>query len=138
LFAVRVAGNILGSDCVGSMDYAVTHLPSVRLLAVVGHTGCGAVQAAVDAYIAPNTYLGLSANLPLRRIVDTVIPAVHGADVGLRNHYGPVVVSRTGYRRALVDAAVVVNAATAADAMQRIFTEHIGERLGAAFGVYDL
>ncbi|HNL52432.1 MAG TPA: carbonic anhydrase, partial [Actinomycetota bacterium] len=39
LFAVRVAGNILGSDCVGSIDYAVTHLPSVRLLAVVGHTG---------------------------------------------------------------------------------------------------
>ena len=36
------------------------------------------------------------------------------------------------------DAAVVVNAAIAADAMQRIFAEHLGERLGAAFGVYDL
>lgn len=138
LFAVRVAGNILGSDCVGSMDYAITHLPSVRLLAVVGHTGCGAVQAAVDAYVAPNTYLGLSANLPLRRIVDTVVPAVHGADVGLREHYGPDVALRPGYRAALVDAAVVVNAAIAADAMQRIFAEHLGERLGAAFGVYDL
>lgn len=138
LFVVRVAGNILGADCVGSMDYAVTQLNSVRLLAAVGHTGCGAVQAAVGAYLEPQTYLRLSANLPLRRIVDTIMPAVRGADLALREHYGPQVAQREGFFPALIDAAVVLNAAVAADAMQRIFAEHLGERLGVAFGVYDL
>ena len=54
-FAVRVAGNVLGAECVGSLDFAVTQLPSIRVVAVVGHTGCGAVGAmegAVERTIA--------------------------------------------------------------------------------------
>ena len=46
LFVVRVAGNVPGTECLGSLDYAVAHLASLRLLTVVGHTGCGAVTAA--------------------------------------------------------------------------------------------
>jgi carbonic anhydrase len=48
LFVVRVAGNT-GSDpvLVGSMEYSVLTFGSV-LLMVLGHTECGAVEAAVD------------------------------------------------------------------------------------------
>ena len=138
VFAVRVAGNVLGGDCVGSIDFALTNLPSVRLVAVVGHTGCGAVQAAVDAYQDPQKYLGLAANLPLRGIVDAVMPAVRGADAALRAHFGEQVVDTPGFRAALVDASVVLNAATAGAAVQRIFARHLSDELAVVFGVYDL
>ncbi len=49
LFVVRVAGNGLGSEVLGSLKYAVDHLGgSLKLIVVLGHSGCGAVSAAVD------------------------------------------------------------------------------------------
>ena len=47
IFTVRVAGNVVGESVVGSIEYAVEHL-GIRLLVVLGHSGCGAVQAALD------------------------------------------------------------------------------------------
>jgi carbonic anhydrase len=138
LFVVRVAGNVLGAECVGSIDYAIGHLPSVRLLAVVGHTSCGAVGAAVDAYLDPSSYLGLSANLPLRAIVDAIVPTVRAADLALRDGHGDGVGDLPGFRAALLDSAVVLNAAVGADAVQRLFAEHLGDTLGVGFGVYNL
>ena len=46
LFAVRVAGNIVDNASLGSLEYAVKHL-GVPLIIVLGHSGCGAVQAAM-------------------------------------------------------------------------------------------
>lgn len=138
LFVVRVAGNTLGDPCVGSLDFAIQRLESVRAVAVVGHTGCGALSAAVDAYLTPQHYLELSASLPLRGIVDAVLPAVRGADTVLRGHHGPEVVQRARYREALIDAAVVVNAAVTAEALTRVFAAHLGETLRVVFGVYHL
>ncbi len=126
-----MAGNVLGAECVGSLDYAVSHLPSLRLLAVVGHTGCGAVGAAVDAYLDPTTYLALSANLPLRAIVDAIMPAVRGAARALRLEHSTDVVRRAGYRAALVDTCVVINSAVAADAIHRMFKDSLGRFLGS-------
>ncbi len=47
VFTVRVAGNIAGPDEQGSLDYAAEHL-GVPVIMVLGHTGCGAVGAAVS------------------------------------------------------------------------------------------
>lgn len=46
LFTVRVAGNIVDNASLGSLEYAVQHL-SVPLVVVLGHSSCGAVQAAM-------------------------------------------------------------------------------------------
>jgi carbonic anhydrase len=138
LFAVRVAGNVLGSECVGSLDYAVANLASVRLLAVIGHTGCGAVTAAVEAYLDPTAYLGISGNLPLRAIVDAILPAVRAADRSLQAVHGADVQHLPGFRAALVDTAVVLNAAGGAEAIADLFSARLGGSLGVAFGVYDL
>jgi len=46
LFVVRVAGDIVDNASLGSLEYAVEHL-GVPLILVLGHSGCGAVQAAV-------------------------------------------------------------------------------------------
>jgi carbonic anhydrase len=48
LFVIRVAGNVISTDVVGSLEYAEHHL-NVPLLVVLGHEGCGAVTAALDA-----------------------------------------------------------------------------------------
>src|SRR3954449_9207978 len=52
LFVVRAAGNGLGSDALGSLRYAAEHLGgSLKLIVVLGHSGCGAVSAAVDVFL---------------------------------------------------------------------------------------
>ena len=48
LFVIRIAGNVISTDVVGSLQYAEHHL-HVPLLVVLGHEGCGAVTAALDA-----------------------------------------------------------------------------------------
>ena len=137
-FTVRVAGNVFATECIGSFDYAVAHIPTIRLLGVVGHTGCGAVGAAVGAYLDIGDYLGVAGNLALRAIIDEIMAAVRGADEALRHRYGADVYRMPGYRAALTEVAVVLNAAFVADAVQRMFASRLGETLGVAFGVYDL
>lgn len=54
LFVIRVAGNVIDDHQLGSIEYAAGHL-NARLILVLGHTGCGAVDAAIaggaDGYI---------------------------------------------------------------------------------------
>jgi carbonic anhydrase len=48
LFIIRVAGNVISPEVMGSMQYAGAHLHT-PLFVVLGHEGCGAVRAAVDS-----------------------------------------------------------------------------------------
>lgn len=48
LFVVRVAGNVLGMNELGSVEYAVEHLGTPTFV-VLGHKGCGAIKAVVEA-----------------------------------------------------------------------------------------
>src|SRR5262245_39541798 len=47
LFVVRVAGNVVAPTQLGSLEFAVRKL-DVRLLMVLGHSGCGAVDATLE------------------------------------------------------------------------------------------
>jgi carbonic anhydrase len=47
VFSVRVAGNVVDIDDLGSLEYA-TKAVGVRLVVVMGHTECGAVKGAID------------------------------------------------------------------------------------------
>jgi carbonic anhydrase len=47
LFVIRVAGNVIAADVLGSIAYAALHLET-PLFVVLGHSGCGAVTAALD------------------------------------------------------------------------------------------
>lgn len=138
LFTVRVAGNVPGTECLGSLDYAVTHLPSVRLLVVLGHTGCGAVAAAVDAYLEPDSYFALAANSDLRAIVDSIMAAVTMSAAALTATHGAAARQEPGFRAALIETSVVVNAALTASLIQRQMVHGDRADLGVVFGVYDL
>jgi len=46
VFTVRVAGNVVNEDELGSLEYAVS--VGTKLIVVLGHTSCGAVKGAID------------------------------------------------------------------------------------------
>jgi carbonic anhydrase len=55
LFVIRVAGNVASDDVVGSIEYAVEHL-GTRLVLVMGHQSCGAIEASLNGG-EPNTHI---------------------------------------------------------------------------------
>ena len=73
LFVIRVAGNIVATSQVGSVEFAAA-LFGTRLVVVLGHTQCGAVAATLEELRRPTE--NQSPNL--RAIVDRVRPAVEG------------------------------------------------------------
>jgi len=71
LFVIRVAGNIVAPSLVGSVEFAAEQF-GTRLVVVLGHTNCGAVQATLADLARPTE--NRSPNL--RAIVDYIRPAV--------------------------------------------------------------
>lgn len=71
LFVIRVAGNIVASSQIGSVEFAAERY-GVRLVVVMGHTRCGAIEATIDALRAPNAPISRG----LHSIIDRVRPSV--------------------------------------------------------------
>src|SRR5206468_9618425 len=71
LFVIRVAGNIVASSQVGSVEFAAARY-GTRLVVVLGHTGCGAVQATLEEIQRPTE----NQSRNLRSIVDRIRPSV--------------------------------------------------------------
>jgi carbonic anhydrase len=139
LFVVRVAGNSLGADVLGSFHYAISHLrKSLRLLVVLGHSGCGALTAAVDAFLDPGGYLKIATNEQLRSIVDRQLIAVQASARALARVYGSDVVDRPGYREALIEAAITTNAALAAHSLRAALRGRGLRGMKAMYGVFLL
>jgi carbonic anhydrase len=139
LFVVRVAGNVLGTDVLGSLKFAVEHLGgSLKLIVVLGHSGCGAVTSAVDVFLDPSDYLSLATKHSLRNILDRLLVVIQTCARKLTTTFGPEIVHRPGYRQALIEASIVTNAALAAYSIQEgVRTNDAGE-LRAVYGVYLL
>ncbi|MBK9250044.1 MAG: carbonic anhydrase [Ignavibacteria bacterium] len=53
IFSIRIAGNILNADILGSMEFACSYAGS-KLIVVLGHTKCGAIGAACDTFNDPD------------------------------------------------------------------------------------
>ncbi len=73
LFVIRVAGNIVAPSQIGSVEFAVEQ-SNVSLAVVLGHSGCGAIQATLRHLREPSAES--SANL--RSIVDRISPGLEG------------------------------------------------------------
>lgn len=139
LFVVRVAGNVLGDECLGSLDYALAALgDGLKLVVVLGHSGCGAVTAAVDAFLNPSRYLDMAASQPLRAVVNRAYPAVRAAHTSLMAVYGRGVEDRPGFRTALLDSAVPLNAAMSAATIRDEFADRMGPHRKVVYGMYDM
>src|SRR4029077_7511677 len=70
LFIVRIAGNIISPEIMGTLQYAAVHLHT-PLFVVLGHEGCGAVQAAVAT-----KWRGAREGDRIHRLLDTILPGL--------------------------------------------------------------
>jgi carbonic anhydrase len=71
LFVIRVAGNIVASSQVGSVEFAAERF-GTRLVVVLGHSRCGAVLATLEELRRPTE----NQSRNLRSIVDRIRPSV--------------------------------------------------------------
>jgi carbonic anhydrase len=71
LFVIRVAGNVVAPSQIGSVEYAAEHC-GTRLVIVLGHSSCGAVQATLGELQQPTE--GGSPNI--KSIIKRISPAV--------------------------------------------------------------
>lgn len=102
LFVIRIAGNVVAPSMVGSVEFAASRF-GTRLVVVLGHTRCGAVQATVEELQTPSNQ---SRNIAA--IVDRIRPSVEALlATDLRND-----------RAALMRAAVRANVRVSAGALR--------------------
>ena len=122
LFVLRVAGNIVNPDLLASLEYGAEFL-GVPLVIVLGHTGCGAVDAAIKVL---KTKAVLPGHLP--GLIDAIKPAVIAAE---KTHTGN-----------LLDNAVAENVRrqvaklkSSPPIVQKLYVE---KKIDIVGGVYDL
>ena len=77
LFTVRVAGNVISPEVMGSLQYAAVHLHT-PLFVVLGHEGCGAIQAALA-----RKYQGTRERRRIELLLDRISPGLLGLPHGL-------------------------------------------------------
>jgi len=125
LFVIRVAGNIIAPSLVGSVEFATGNFGS-RLVVVMGHTQCGAVEATVHALEQG----GVPASKNVMSIVDRIKPHLEHLSFAPEHH------------DATLASAVVANAqASARDlrAASPVLQELIEQgRIVIVAAVYDL
>lgn len=66
IFSVRIAGNFVNEDILGSMEFA-SKLAGTKLIVVLGHTSCGAIKGACDHVELGN----------LTKLIQKITPAVN-------------------------------------------------------------
>ncbi len=74
IFDVRIAGNVVDKDALGSIEYGVEHLHA-PLIVVMGHEKCGAVTAAYD-----KLKKGTEVDGNIKSIVDKITPSIKDSD----------------------------------------------------------
>jgi carbonic anhydrase len=83
LFVIRVAGNIVAPSQVGSIEFAAERF-GTRLVVVMGHTQCGAIEATLEVLERPSEKHSPN----LLSIVDRIRPSVEGLlATGLRTDH---------------------------------------------------
>ena len=71
LFVIRVAGNVVAPSQIGSVEFAAERF-GTRLVVVLGHTQCGAIQTTLEELQRPTDKQSRN----LRSIVDRIRPSV--------------------------------------------------------------
>jgi carbonic anhydrase len=152
LFNVRVAGNVLGTECAWSVRYAVGHFApgsgsaegnprSLKLMVALGHLNCGAVRAAVEAHRAglpPDMRPDGSVGSIVRRIWSPALAiAVEAFDAP--SAFGPGASREEAHIDALCDLVVTLNAAWAARGLDDLIPPDPITRQGleVVYGIFD-
>lgn len=123
IFSVRIAGNIVNTDIIGSMEFACKVAGS-KLIVVLGHTNCGAVKGACDHVEMGN----------LTELLSKLQPAVYQEKTSIEN--------RTSSNKEFVENVAVINVQRSVE--QIIERSYILEQMlekgeiGIAGAMYDI
>jgi carbonic anhydrase/SulP family sulfate permease len=79
IFSVRVAGNVVGTKSLASIEYGVA-ATGLKLVLVLGHTRCGAVTSSVDLISRHEDVTRATGSTHLPAIVNEIEPSVHPED----------------------------------------------------------
>lgn len=123
IFSARVAGNVLNDDILGSMEFACK-VSGAKLIAVIGHSNCGAIKGAVD-----DAQLG-----SLTGLLAKVKPAIAAVPAGVQ--------PRTSKNYAFVDAVSEANVKLVLQEIRErspVLREMLDKgEIGIVGGLYDL
>jgi carbonic anhydrase len=123
IFSARVAGNVLNDDILGSMEFACK-LSGTKMIAVIGHSNCGAIKGAID-----NAQLG-----NLTGLLAKIKPAVDAVPADGQ--------PRTSKNHALVDQVSEANVKLVMQQIRErspVLKEMIDQgQIGLVGGMYDL
>lgn len=75
IFSVRVAGNVIGTKSLGSLEYAVG-IAGVKVVLILGHSRCGAVRSSIQLIAAGKDAMAVTGCQHLQAIVDEIAPSV--------------------------------------------------------------
>lgn len=134
LFVIRVAGNIVAPSLVGSVEFAAEQF-GTRLVVVLGHSGCGAIAATLQAIERPD--VARSGNLLriVERIRPVLLPLLEDGAGGR---------GRDGFERRAVRANVLASANQlrhGSEVLERLTAEHgllvVGAEYDLATGQVD-
>jgi carbonic anhydrase len=123
IFSIRIAGNVLNEDILGSMEFAAK-VVGVKVIVVLGHTRCGAVKGACDHVEMGN----------LTTLLNKIKPAVDAEKTET--------VNRTSSNSVFVEKVAELNVRHAVAEIQKrspILSELIKEgKVGLIGGMYDV
>lgn len=149
IFNIRVAGNVLADEGVGSLLYALrTFSPppshpkgrSLRLAGVLGHRGCGAVKATVKTFQSSPMGARIFGD-PIGSLIARIAspPLALAAEL-LEERYGAGSSSAPSHFAKLVELVVYLNAAWVAHNVQKWIDGEgpdTSSRVGVVYGVCD-
>ncbi|OHD54026.1 MAG: hypothetical protein A2Y33_09915 [Spirochaetes bacterium GWF1_51_8] len=121
LFVVRIAGNVLNADIVGSVEYAIKYL-GVNLVFVLGHSNCGVFNAALS---------GDKLSFELKGLINKVRSAVYHA-----KRYGGEDVE--DIKEKAIKANVTDISEDIEEICHRFIADDAGRKIGVAGGYYHL
>jgi carbonic anhydrase len=138
-FVVRLAGNVMSDEGVGSLGFAVKHLDgSVKLIVVLGHSCCGAVGAAVDAHLSLASYAETASEVGLRSIIDRILVSVRTGAQALERAGITKASGESLYGQRLLEMSVVLSAAMTAMSLQQTMSAAAPAGCPIVYGIYDL
>lgn len=123
VFSVRIAGNILNDDILGSMEFACK-VAGAKVVVVLGHTKCGAIKGACDGVEMGN----------LTTLLSKIKPAVAAEKITIEN--------RNSSNAAFVENVAVINVKSTVElikAKSPILNEMIEKgEIGIVGGTHDI
>ncbi len=123
LFVTRVAGNIVNSDILGSMEYACEHSGS-KVVVVLGHECCGAVHSACEGVDAGN----------MTQMLAKIQPAIDSCHVEGCDHHSESFQNEVVYKNVLN---MVTNVRGGSDILTTLESEGKIKIVGAVFNLHS-